>query len=56
MRQVRLLPLLMSVALAIPLAATAADPYVPLQQRMTPEEFKALSAQFARMLGDESKS
>ena len=41
MRQVRLLPLLMSVALAIPLAATAADPYVPLQQRMTPEEFKA---------------
>lgn len=41
MRPVRLLPLLMSVALAIPLAATAADPYVPLQQRMTPEEFKA---------------
>jgi hypothetical protein len=41
MRPVRLLPLLMSVALAVPMAAMAADPYVPLQQRMTPEEFKA---------------
>jgi hypothetical protein len=41
MRLVRLLPLLMSVALAVPLAAQAADQYVPLQQRMSPEEFKA---------------
>lgn len=41
MRLVRLLPLLMSVALAVPMAALAADQYVPLQQRMSPEEFKA---------------
>lgn len=41
MRLVRLLPLLMSVALAVPMAALAADQYVPLQQRMSSEEFKA---------------
>jgi hypothetical protein len=41
MRLIRLLPLLMSVALAVPLAAMAADQYVSLQQRMSPEEFKA---------------
>jgi hypothetical protein len=41
MRLARLLPLLMSVVLALPAAAFAADQYVPLQQRMTPEEFKA---------------
>ncbi|WP_243047733.1 hypothetical protein [Dyella sp. RRB7] len=41
MRLVRLLPLLMSVALAVPMAALATDQYVPLQQRMSPEEFRA---------------
>jgi hypothetical protein len=41
MRLARSLLLLMSVALAIPVAAFAADQYVPLQQRMSPEEFKA---------------
>jgi hypothetical protein len=41
MRLARSLLLLMSVALAVPVAAFAADQYVPLQQRMTPEEFKA---------------
>lgn len=41
MRLARLLPLLMSVALAVPALSFAADQYVPLQQRMTPEEFKA---------------
>lgn len=41
MRLARLLPLLMSVALAVPAMSFAADQYVPLQQRMTPEEFKA---------------
>lgn len=41
MRLARPLLLLLSVALALPVAAFAADQYVPLQQRMTPEEFKA---------------
>ncbi|ULU27152.1 hypothetical protein [Dyella terrae] len=41
MRLARLLPLLMSVALAVPAVSFAADQYVPLQQRMTPDEFKA---------------
>lgn len=41
MRLVRLLPLLMSAALALSGAAFAADQYVPLQQRMSAEEFKA---------------
>ena len=41
MRLARLLPLLMSVALVVPAVSLAADQYVPLQQRMTPEEFKA---------------
>nr|WP_199047552.1 hypothetical protein [Dyella sp. ASV24] len=41
MRLARLLPLLMSVALAVPTVSFAADQYVPLQQRMTPDEFKA---------------
>ncbi|MET3651827.1 hypothetical protein [Dyella japonica] len=41
MRLARPLLLLLSVALAVPLGAFAADQYVPLQQRMTPEEFKA---------------
>ena len=41
MRLVRLLPLLMSAALAVPALSFAADQYVPLQQRMSPEEFKA---------------
>jgi hypothetical protein len=41
MRLARSLLLLMSVALAVPVAAFAADQYVPLQQRMSPEEFKA---------------
>ena len=41
MRMARSLLLLMSVALVVPIAATAAEQYVPLQQRMTPDEFKA---------------
>ncbi|WP_430391197.1 hypothetical protein [Dyella sp. 20L07] len=41
MRLVRLLPLLLSATLAIPTLSFAADQYVPLQQRMSPEEFKA---------------
>jgi hypothetical protein len=41
MRLARSLLLLMSVALAVPVVAFAADQYVPLQQRMSPEEFKA---------------
>jgi hypothetical protein len=41
MRLARLLPLLMSVALVVPAVSLAADQYVPLQQRMTPDEFKA---------------
>lgn len=41
MRLARLLPLLMSVALVVPVAALAAEQYVPLQQRMSAEEFKA---------------
>ncbi len=41
MRLARLLPLMMSVALAVPVISHAADQYVPLQQRMSPEEFKA---------------
>jgi hypothetical protein len=41
MRLARSLLLLMSVALAVPAVAFAADQYVPLQQRMSPEEFKA---------------
>jgi len=41
MRLARPLLLLMSIALALPVAAFAADQYVPLQQRMSPEEFKA---------------
>lgn len=42
MRPARLLPLLsLSIALAFPAFVQAADQYVPLQQRMTPEEFKA---------------
>ncbi|AIF47117.1 hypothetical protein [Dyella japonica] len=41
MRLARLLPLLLSVVVALPTAAFAADKYVPLQQRMTPAEFKA---------------
>ncbi|WP_199100523.1 hypothetical protein [Dyella sp. ASV21] len=41
MRLVRLLPLLLSTALALPSIAFAAEQYVPLQQRMSPEDFKA---------------
>src|SRR5579859_3979061 len=41
MRLVRLLPLLLSVALVVPTLSHAAEQYVPLQQRMSPEEFKA---------------
>ena len=41
MRLARPLLLLMSIALAVPVAAFAADQYVPLQQRMSAEEFKA---------------
>jgi hypothetical protein len=41
MRLARLLPVLMSVALIVPALAQAADQYVPLQQRMSPAEFKA---------------
>ncbi|WP_114240858.1 hypothetical protein [Dyella sp. C9] len=41
MRLLRLLPLLMSAVLAVPSLSLAADQYVPLQQRMSPEEFKA---------------
>ncbi|WP_109124052.1 hypothetical protein [Dyella sp. C11] len=41
MRLARLLPLLFSAALVVPMVSLAADQYVPLQQRMTPEEFKA---------------
>ncbi|MHA6205411.1 hypothetical protein ACXU4B_13375 [Dyella soli] len=41
MRLARLLPLMMSFALAVPSLSHAADQYVPLQQRMSPEEFKA---------------
>ena len=41
MRLVRLLPLLISAALVVPTLSHAADQYVPLQQRMSPEEFKA---------------
>jgi hypothetical protein len=41
MRLARPLLFLMSVALAFPVASFAADQYVPLQQRMSPEEFKA---------------
>jgi len=41
MRLVRLLPLLMSAAFLIPSLSLATDQYTPLQQRMTPEEFKA---------------
>jgi len=41
MRLVRLLPLLLMPALVMPLLAQAADAYVPLQQRMSPDEFKA---------------
>ncbi len=41
MRLARLLPLLMSAALAVPVVSFAADQYVPLQKRMSAEEFKA---------------
>jgi hypothetical protein len=41
MRLTRLLPLLVSAALVIPSLSLASDQYVPLQQRMTPDEFKA---------------
>ena len=41
MRLTRLLPLLVSAAFVIPALSLAADQYVPLQQRMTPDEFKA---------------
>ena len=41
MRLVRLLPLLICTAFAVPVLSHAADQTVPLQQRMTPEEFKA---------------
>src|ERR1700761_2253850 len=41
MRLARPLLFLMSVALAFPVASFATDQYVPLQQRMSPEEFKA---------------
>jgi len=54
MRLVRLLPLLMSACLALPAAAFAADQYVPLQQRMTPEEFKA--AGLDKLSADELKN
>ncbi|HET6555458.1 MAG TPA: hypothetical protein VFG49_18160 [Dyella sp.] len=54
MRLARLLPLSLSVALAIPALALAADQYVPLQQRMTPEEFKA--AGLDKLSADELKN
>lgn len=54
MRLVRLLPLLMSACLALPAAAVAADQYVPLQQRMTPAEFKA--AGLDKLSADELKN
>lgn len=54
MRLARLLPLLMSVALSVPTLAQASDPYVPLQQRMTPEEFKA--AGLDKLSADELKN
>jgi hypothetical protein len=41
MRLARLLPLLFSAAFIVPALSVAADQYVPLQQRMTPDEFKA---------------
>jgi len=41
MRLARLLPLFVSAALIVPALALAADQYVPLQQRMSPAEFKA---------------
>lgn len=53
MRLARLLPLFVSVALLAPTLAQAADPYVPLQQRMTPEEFKA--AGLDKLSADELK-
>lgn len=54
MRLARLLLLSMSVALALPAVALAADQYVPLQQRMTPEEFKA--AGLDKLSSDELKN
>lgn len=54
MRLARPLLLLLSVALAVPLGAFAADQYVPLQQRMTPEEFKA--AGLDKLSADELKN
>ncbi|WP_267224987.1 hypothetical protein [Dyella silvae] len=41
MRLTRLLPLLVSAAFVMPSLSFASDQYVPVQQRMTPEEFKA---------------
>lgn len=54
MRLARLLPLLISAALALPAVSFAADQYVPLQQRMTPEEFKA--AGLDKLSADELKN
>lgn len=54
MRLARSLLLLISVALAVPVAAVAADQYVPLQQRMSPEEFKA--AGLDKLSSDELKN
>lgn len=54
MRLARLLPLFVSVALLAPALAQAADQYVPLQQRMTPEEFKA--AGLDKLSADELKN
>ena len=54
MRLARPLLLLLSVALAVPLGAFAADQYVPLQQRMTPDEFKA--AGLDKLSADELKN
>lgn len=54
MRLARLLPLFVSVALLAPALAQAADQYVPLQRRMTPEEFKA--AGLDKLSADELKN
>lgn len=54
MRLARLLPLFMSVALIAPALALAADQYVPLQQRMSPTEFKA--AGLDKLSADELKN
>jgi hypothetical protein len=54
MRLARLLPLFVTAALIVPVLALAADQYVPLQQRMSPAEFKA--AGLDKLSADELKN